>query len=79
MKRLVLFLLLAGCAQQAVPVDPTPEQESKPITVTCEPFTANTAQLKRVTKSRDDWKRYAESLERLPLTIPRNPPPSNDP
>jgi hypothetical protein len=80
-KRLVLALLLAGCAQQDRPVTATPEQlpvAEQPITLTCEPFKTDSAPLKRMTKSRDDWKRYAESLERLPSTIPSNRP-SNDP
>lgn len=68
MKRLLIVLLLAGCAQQEIPVEPAPPvpaQVEQPAKLTCEPFTTNTPQLKRMTKSRDEWKRYAESLEKL--------------
>jgi hypothetical protein len=64
-----VVLLLAGCAQkEAAPAGP-PAQKTTIFRFTSAPSDCpkpETAKdMKRVTKSRDDWKRYAESLEKL--------------
>jgi hypothetical protein len=64
-------MLLAGCAPREVIHDPRPAQHTTVYRFTSAPTTcprpeaASEAELRRVTKSRDDWKRYAESLEKL--------------
>lgn len=81
MKRLVLFLLLAGCAQQDRPADvaTAPPAIDQPVALTCEPFQPSSDRVKRLIKSRDDWKRYAESLEKLLPATPDHKPTSIEP
>jgi hypothetical protein len=63
-------LLLAGCAQQDAGTRQPAEHKTTIFRFTSAPSVCPEpeppkAALRRVTKSRDDWKRYAESLEKL--------------
>lgn len=66
-----MVLALAGCAPREVIHDPRLTQHTTVYRYTSapaicpKPENASDAELRRVTKSRDDWKRYAESLEKL--------------
>lgn len=70
-RALVVVFLLAGCAPKDV-IQPQPQTtnttvyrySSSPKMCTPQPV-SDSAELRRVTKSRDEWKRYAESLELL--------------
>lgn len=66
MRRLLIVLLLAGCAQQQRPAEPAQATRTTVYRYTsqsCE--TPDVSGLKAMTKSRNDWKRYAEKLEKL--------------
>lgn len=60
MKRLLIVAaLLCGCTQQ-----PAAHPANYRHTATaCEPSASYAAKLRAALKSRDEWKRYAESLE----------------
>jgi hypothetical protein len=62
--------MLAGCAQQDSATPPPTEHKTTVFRFTSAPSVcpepeSPKAALKRMTKSRDDWKRYAESIEKL--------------
>lgn len=66
---MVVLLLLTGCAQKGT----APELPKATLTTVyrytseaCEPAAPDNEQLRQAIKSRDQWKRYAESLEKLP-------------
>lgn len=66
---MVVLLLLTGCAQK----ETTTELPKATLTTVyrytseaCEPAAPDNEQLRQAIKSRDQWKRYAESLEKLP-------------
>lgn len=62
MKRLMLVaLLLSGCSQQP-PVHTTTYRYTS---TACEPTPSYASKLRAALKSRDEWKKYAESLELL--------------
>lgn len=70
MKRLmVVVILLAGCAQEALPPRPahphTTVYQYTSASATCPEPLSPKANLRAMTKSRDEWKKYAESLETL--------------
>jgi hypothetical protein len=72
-KRLLIVLLLAGCAQQERPAEPVIKTTVYRYTSqACEKPEKAPASLKRMTADRDEWKRYAEKLEKL---LPKNPAP----
>jgi hypothetical protein len=64
-KRLLIVLLLAGCVQQQRPAEPVPVKTTvyRYTSQSCE--SPDVSGLKAMTKSRNDWKRYAEKLEKL--------------
>lgn len=69
MRLMVVLLLLTGCAQK----ETTTESPRASLTTTyrytneaCEPAAPDNEQLSRAIESRNQWKRYAESLEKLP-------------
>lgn len=70
---LVAALVLTGCAHQVVPrpqpiaTHTTIHRYTSPVCETPEPMDNR---LKQALKSRDEWKRYAESLEKLPAAKP---------
>ena len=70
MKRLpIVLMLLAGCAQTDTITEPPKVQHTTVYRYTsepCVPVEGQSEQLRKALKSRDDWKRYAESLEQLP-------------
>ena len=66
---MVVLLLLTGCAQK----ETTAELPKTSLTTvyrytseSCEPVATYAERLRRALNSRDQWKRYAESLEKLP-------------
>ena len=66
---LVVVLLLTGCAQKDPEPVGAPGHKTTIYRFTSAPSDCpkpeSSKDIKRVTKSRDDWKRYAESLEKL--------------
>lgn len=73
MKRLLAVVLLAGCAHKDLPVPPVPATHTtvyKLSSQSCAPVEPDSDKLKQALKSRDEWKRYAESLEKLPDAKP---------
>ncbi|OBY91167.1 hypothetical protein A6723_024230 [Pseudomonas sp. AU11447] len=74
MKRLLLIVLLAGCAQQervqlpSRPYVPTPVVRH--CDCQCEPIEPIRRKLRQAMKDAAEWKRYAESLEQLPAVKP---------
>jgi hypothetical protein len=65
-----VVLLLAGCAPREViqpgrPVSHTTINRYTSAPSDCPKPTTKDTELRRVTASRDEWKRYAESLEKL--------------
>lgn len=67
---LVVALLLTGCSPiekftTLRPVHHTTVYRYTSSADSCPKPESPDAELRRVTKSRDDWKRYAESLEKL--------------
>jgi len=70
---IVLVVLLTGCAHQDVQ-RPQPISTNTTVyrlsTPTCEVPEPSDDKLKQALKSRDEWKRYAESLEQLPAAKP---------
>ena len=67
---LVVVLMLAGCAQQGAVTTPPAQHKTTVFRFTSAPSIcpepeSPKAAMRRMTKSRDDWKRYAESLEKL--------------
>jgi hypothetical protein len=72
-KRLLLVVLLAGCAHKDLSAPPFPVTHTtvyKLSSQSCAPADSDSAKLKQALKSRDEWKRYAESLEKLPDAKP---------
>lgn len=62
MKRLLFAaVFLYGCSQQPAVHTTTYRYTS----TSCEPTASYAAKLRAAIKSRDEWKRYAESLEHL--------------
>ncbi|WP_144425238.1 hypothetical protein [Pseudomonas fluorescens] len=70
MKRLLIVLmLLTGCAQTETIQEPPKVQRTtiyRYISAPCLPDGHQNTALRDALKSRDHWKRYAESLEKLP-------------
>ena len=70
MKRLLIVLmLLTGCAQkETIQEPPTVHRTTvhRYVSGQCVADEGHAAQLREALKSRDQWKRYAESLEQLP-------------
>ncbi|MBU0523484.1 MULTISPECIES: hypothetical protein [unclassified Pseudomonas] len=70
MKRLLIVLmLLTGCAQKETIQEPPQAHRTTVYRYTnesCEPAEPDNEQLRQALKSRDQWKRYAERLEKLP-------------
>ncbi|MEO8640949.1 hypothetical protein [Pseudomonas sp.] len=70
MKRLLIVLmLLTGCAQKETITEPPQVQRTTVYHYSsepCVPEEGQSAELREALKSRDQWKRYAESLEQLP-------------
>ena len=70
MKRLLIVLmLLTGCAQKETIQEPPKVQRTtvyRYVSTQCVPDESQTTALRQALKSRDRWKRYAESLEKLP-------------
>ena len=70
MKRLLIVLmLLTGCAQKETIQEPLKVQRTtvyRYVSGQCVPDDGQSAALRQALKSRDEWKRYAESLEQLP-------------
>lgn len=68
---LVVVFMLAGCAPKEMVVPPPQTTNTTVYRYASSPkmctpqVSVDTAELRRVTKSRDEWKRYAESLEAL--------------
>jgi hypothetical protein len=66
-----VVLLLTGCAPREVIHVQRPAQHATVYRFTSaptecpKPVATNDVELRRVTKSRDDWKRYADYLETL--------------
>ncbi|WP_448144596.1 hypothetical protein [Pseudomonas silesiensis] len=64
---MVVLLLLTGCAQKET-ITELPKATLTTVyrytSEVCEP--ADKEQLRQAIKSRDQWKRYAERLEKLP-------------
>ncbi|WP_443700325.1 hypothetical protein [Pseudomonas sp.] len=66
---LIAVVLLAGCAQQQIPQEQpqvTKTTVYRYVSAACAPAEDLSGQLRQALKSRDQWKRYAESLEQLP-------------
>jgi len=66
---LIAVVLLAGCAQQQIPQDPPQAIQTtvyRYSSAACVPAEDLSGQLRQALKSRDQWKRYAESLEAVP-------------
>lgn len=70
MKRLLIVLmLLTACAQKETIQEPPKVQRTtvyRYVSGQCVPDDSQTTALRQALKSRDEWKRYAESLEQLP-------------
>ncbi|VVN74219.1 hypothetical protein [Pseudomonas fluorescens] len=66
---MVVLLLLTGCAQKETTTElpkPTLTTVYRYTSEACEPAALDNEPLRQAIKSRDQWKRYAESLEKLP-------------
>jgi hypothetical protein len=66
---LIVLMLLAGCAQKEVIQEPRKVERTTVYRYISDPCVADDGQsdrLREALKSRDQWKRYAESLEQLP-------------
>jgi hypothetical protein len=66
---MVILLLLTGCAQKQSTMEPPAATTTNVYRYTnesCEPAEPDNEQLRQALKSRDQWKRYAERLEKLP-------------
>ncbi|VVN21016.1 hypothetical protein PS662_04367 [Pseudomonas fluorescens] len=66
---LIVLMLLTGCAQKETIQEPPKVQRTTVYRYTsgqCIPADNQGAALRQALKSRDEWKRYAESLEQLP-------------
>lgn len=76
MKRLLIVLmLLTGCAQkETIQESPTVHRTTvhRYVSGQCVADEGQAAQLREALKSRDQWKRYAESLEQLPAAKTTN-------
>lgn len=62
-------MLLTGCAQKETIQEPLKVQRTtvfRYVSGQCVPDEGQSAQLREALRSRDQWKRYAESLEQLP-------------
>ena len=62
-------MLLTGCAQKETIQEPPAVQRTtvyRYVSGQCVADEGQSAQLRGALKSRDQWKRYAESLEQLP-------------
>ena len=70
MKRLLIVLmLLTGCAQKETIQEPAQVHRTtvyRYVSAQCVPDDQPNTALREALKSRDRWKRYAESLEKLP-------------
>ena len=70
MKRLLIVLmLLTGCAQKETIQEPAQVHRTtihRYVSGQCVPDESKNTALREALKSRDRWKRYAESLEKLP-------------
>lgn len=70
---LVVVLVLTGCAHKDIP-RPQPVATHTTVyrysTTACDTPEPMDAKLRQALKSRDEWKRYAESLEKLPDAKP---------
>lgn len=78
MKRaLIVLMLLTGCAQKETIQEPTKVSHTtvyRFISEPCVPVAGQSEQLRQALKSRDQWKRYAESLEQLPAAKTNHDP-----
>lgn len=66
---LIVLMLLTGCAQKETIQEPPKVHHTtvyRYISGPCVPVADQGEQLRQALKSRDQWKRYAESLEQLP-------------
>lgn len=69
MRLMVVLLLLTGCAQRETTTEPAKASMTTTYRYTneaCEPVAPDNEQLNRAIESRNQWKRYAERLEKLP-------------
>lgn len=71
---LVAALALAGCAHQEAPKQPASTHTTvyRYSSTACEASEPIDNRLKQALKSRDEWKHYAESLEKLTTAKPTN-------
>lgn len=65
---LIVMFLITGCATKHVPPPKITYTVSGLTASNCASSERLTRQLREALKSRDEWKRYAERLEKLPAT-----------
>ncbi|MCA4961016.1 hypothetical protein [Pseudomonas sp. Y24-6] len=66
---LIVLMLLTGCAQKETIKEPAQVHRTtihRYVSTQCAPDDDHATALRQALNSRDRWKRYAESLEKLP-------------
>jgi len=71
---LIVIFLIAGCTTKHVPPPQITYTVSGLTASNCAPSDRLARQLREALKSRDEWKRYAERLEKLPAAKTPNDP-----
>ena len=71
---LIVVFLIAGCTNKPTPPPQITFTASGLTASNCVPSERLARQLREALKSRDEWKRYAERLEKLPAAKTPNDP-----
>ncbi len=69
---LIVMFLIAGCTTKHIPPPQITYTVSGLAASNCAPSERLARQLREALKSRDEWKLYAERLEKLPAAKPPN-------